>query len=395
MDATALGGILLAGGLGLFMYTYVAYPLLLALCARIRGKRPNWPAPMEWPIVSFSLPVFNEERQIRGALASLLALDYPEDRRQVVVVSDASTDNTDAIVAEYASAGVQLLRVPTRLGKTNAEAAATPYLRGEIVVNTDASIRMLPGTLKALVAPFCDFSVGVASTRDISISASSAEANHVEGGYVGYEMLIRRLETSCGGIVGASGSGYAIRAELHRQSLPVHLSRDFASALIAREHGLRAVSVDEAVCLVPRTPSLQAEYRRKVRTIARGMETLWHERHLLNPIQFGSFAWKLWSHKVCRWLTPWALAPAALGLITLATEHAWALAVSAVGALVAILGVLVVALRGRHKVPPVLAVIGSALAANGAVLHATVKGLRGDRSPTWEPTRRELRIGEP
>src|SRR5437879_13251472 len=134
-------------------------------------------------------------------------------------------------------------------------------------------------------------------------------------------MGVRDLETGLrggggggGGIVGASGCLYAIRAGLHREFVPENLSRDFAAALIARRHGLRAVSVPEAVCFVPRGASLRQEYRRKVRTMARGLRTLWALRALLNPLRYGLFAWMLWSHKLCRWLVPWA-ALVALGAV--------------------------------------------------------------------------------
>src|SRR5207245_7635393 len=123
--------------------------------------------------------------------------------------------------------------------------------------------------------------------------------------YVGYELWVRDLETSLSGIVGASGCLYAIRRQLQMHTMPDGLSRDFGSALVAREHGYRAVSVPAAVCYVPRSNSLRREYRRKVRTMARGLRTLWHKRSLLSPRRHGVFAWMLWSHKVCRWLTPW------------------------------------------------------------------------------------------
>src|SRR5690606_21976161 len=117
-----------------------------------------------------------------------------------------------------------------------------------------------------------------------------------------------------------SGCFYAIRTELHREPLPEHVSRDFAAAIVAREHGYRAVSVDEATCLVPRTHSLTKEYRRKVRTMTRGMETLWFKRSLLNPLRYGIFSWMLFSHKVCRWLLPWTFPAALVGLAILAAN---------------------------------------------------------------------------
>jgi len=284
------------------LWAYVGYPLVLWLLTRVGGRQVVKTDPAEWPTVSFSLPAHNEERNIRATLDALLALDYPRDRVQIVVGSDASTDRTDEIVREYAGRGVELVRLDLRAGKTAVENGLVPYLKGDLVVSTDATIRILPGSLKPLVRAFQDPSVGVASGRDVSVGDESREANRAESGYVGFEMWLRSLETRKGGIVGASGCYYAIRRELHASMFPTHLSRDFASAMIAHEHGFRAVSVDEAVCLVPRATSLRSEYRRKIRTMARGLETLWFKRHLLNPFRHGDFALMLLSHKLCRWL---------------------------------------------------------------------------------------------
>jgi cellulose synthase/poly-beta-1,6-N-acetylglucosamine synthase-like glycosyltransferase len=384
---------LVGGSVLLVGYAYIGYPLILRLLAR----RPTPPPadPPEWPRISLSVPVYNEEGQIRGLLDSLLELDYPVDRRQILVISDASSDGTDSLVREYADRGVELLRLPQRSGKTAAETAGAALLTGEIVVNTDASIRILPGALKSLIARFSDPEVGVASGRDVSVARFEDDSNVAEAGYVGYEMAIRRLETSLGGIIGASGCFYAIRTALHRAPLARHLSRDFAAALIAREHGYRAVSVDEAVCLVPRTSSLQREYRRKVRTISRGMETLWCKRQLLNPLRYGGFAWKLWSHKVARWLTPWAAPAGLLGLALLAPEHPWAGAAILAAILGGVLGVAGWLWPEDREVPRVLGFPASIGFAAVAAMMALYRAARGDEDPTWEPTRREIVLPAP
>ena len=127
-----------------FLYTYFGYPGLLWVWARVRGQPLLPAADGELPPISICIPAYNEETQIRDLLESLLALDYPRDRLQVLVVSDASTDRTDEIVREYADRGVQLHRMPERGGKTKIESAAAKHLTGDIIVNTDASIWILP-----------------------------------------------------------------------------------------------------------------------------------------------------------------------------------------------------------------------------------------------------------
>ncbi|HEY0304514.1 MAG TPA: glycosyltransferase [Longimicrobiales bacterium] len=376
------------------VYSFAGYPLLLSLAAKRRNRRPAAQPAGELPMVSISLPVYNEVAQIRDVINSLLAIDYPSDRLQIVVVSDCSSDGTDDIVREYANRGVELLRLPGRSGKTAAENAAATILRGEIVVNTDASIRIRPDAVRKLIAQFTDPTVGVASGRDISVSGLAADANVSEAGYVNYEMRVRKLETDVQGIIGASGCFYAVRVHLHRQPLPEHLSRDFASALIAREHGYRAVSVDDALCFVPRTHSLHREFRRKVRTMSRGMETLMHKSHLLNPFRYGLFAWMLFSHKVCRWATPLAGIIGLIGLGLLAPEYIWArwaLVAAAAGAALALIGWY----WPNERAPRPLAMLAGAASVQVATMWSLIRALLGDKNAAWEPTRRELKVAHP
>ncbi len=120
-------------------------------------------------------------------------------------------------------------------------------------------------------------------------------------------MWVRDLETGVQSIVGASGCFFAARRVLHGTLVPEALSRDFAAALIAREQGYEAVSVKEAICRVPRTPSLRREYRRKVRTITRGMETLYYQASLArSPTIRRVCVDALQPQGACRWLVPWA-----------------------------------------------------------------------------------------
>jgi cellulose synthase/poly-beta-1,6-N-acetylglucosamine synthase-like glycosyltransferase len=375
---------------GIAVYAYVGYPLLLKLTASQRRDANTPAAEFEWPYITITVPCYNEERSIRETLEALLAVDYPPDRRQVLVISDASSDNTDNIVREFADRGVELLRLDTRRGKSAAENAAGYAARGSIIVNTDATIRILPTALKALVRAFSDPSVGVASGRDVSVASvtDAVEATGASGesGYVGYEMNIRALETQVRSIVGASGCFYGIRASLYDSEFPETLSRDFASALMAEENGYRAVSVNEAVCLVPRTKSLASEFRRKIRTMARGLQTLWFKRRLMNPFTHGAFAWMLFSHKLCRWLVYPALPIAAVALV-IASFHSggWLLLLIA-SIMVGLIGLI--GIRWPHTAPRLVRIAGFALASNVAGILAWIQVIRNRRLAVWEPTRR-------
>lgn len=381
------GWILIVSAAAVIGYTYVLYPAALLLLGR-RGQAPSEPKDREWPSISITMAAHNEAGQIADTIESLLRIDYPADRRQVLIVSDASTDGTDQVVAQFADRGVELLRVEHRAGKTAAENAAREHLTGEIVINTDASIRIQPHAIKALVRQFDDPTVGVASGRDESIGSQEHDRTLGESGYVGYEMWVRELETRAGGIVGASGSLYAIRRDLHQYLLPSALSRDFSSALVAFEHGYKAVSVRDAVCRVPRAGSLRREFRRKVRTMIRGMETLYFKRHLLNPWRNGRFAWKLLSHKACRWMVPWAGVGGFIGLLLLDLPGEIE-GVIWTGA-VLLIGVTMIAWwwPEERRMPRAVSLPAFAMAANFAAMVAGIRALRGELDPIWEPTRR-------
>lgn len=383
--------VVLTACVALFVYTYIGYPALLWFWGRV-SPRPieTDTASADWPQVSISVPAYNEEDQIEELIRSLLALDYPRDRLQILVVSDASSDRTDEIVASYAESGIQLLRMEERGGKTKAENAAAHHLTGDIIVNTDASIRIAADALKPLIAVFGDPAIGCASGRDVSVGAMEDTANVGESGYVGYEMAVRDLETRVEGIVGASGCFYAIRSHLHRLPLPESLSRDFAAALHTREHGYRPVSVSRAVCYVPRTTSLKKEYRRKVRTIARGMRTLWHKRALLNPLRYGVFSWMLLSHKVFRWMLPWGAVAAIVSLASLAPVSRLALLATVGVALVCLMALVGWGRSDQADPGRIFSVPAYVVAGNIAAAHALLRVLSGGRDALWEPTRRKV-----
>jgi hypothetical protein len=367
--------------LTLVSYTFVGYPFLLLLLAprRRRGRPQGIP---EWPSISVTLTTHNGAAQLAATLNALLDEPYPGPR-QILVVSDGSTDETIQVVARFADRGVDLLHLPERVGKTEAENRAFDRLTGEIIINTDASVIVRTGAITALVEAFADPSIGVASSRDLSIEQGRRNAQG-EQGYVGYEMWLRDLETAAGGIVGASGSLYAIRAALHRRRLPGYLSRDFGSVLHAREKGFRAVSVPGAVCLVARSAGGPDEYRRKVRTMARGLATLGAHRHLLDPFRYGRFAWMLSSHKLLRWAIPPVLGAVAVAWLFPGTGTGWTRGIVLVGTAVAAVG----RWWPWGVAPRIVAIPAYAAGAVLAGIEAWWVALTGGAQSVWEPTRR-------
>lgn len=163
-------------------YAFVVYPVLVGAWARLRPSYTLPPEPAEWPLVTILIVAYNEERRLRRTLEKALDTEYPADKLDVLVVSDASTDGTDALVRDFGDPRVRLLRMPERKGKAAGENASSAHLRGEIVVSIDASILIPPGSLKPLVRALMDPAVGLASGRDISVGDETREGNKAEIG---------------------------------------------------------------------------------------------------------------------------------------------------------------------------------------------------------------------
>lgn len=377
---------LVAAPIVIACYAYAGYPVILALVAAGRPRRGSTAESLDWPFVTITVPVYNAVSSIRATLERLLEFDYPREKVQLLVISDASTDGTDDVVRDFRDRGVELMSMSTRLGKTTAENAAVALARGEIIVNVDATVLVPAGSLKPLVRVFDDPTIGVASSRDVSVGDMNRSVG-VESSYVGYEMWIRDLETRTGSIVGASGCFYAIRRSVHERPLPGDLSWDFASVLVAREQGYRSVSVPTALCVVPRTAQLRTEMKRKVRTMARGLKTLFYCRALMNPLRYGWFSFMLVSHKLLRWL-PYLLAPVALGSLgALAAQSNVARALFGavmIGLVIGCLGIL----RPASTTFRPVAVAGFVVAALSAGLMAWRDALGRTQMATWEPTPR-------
>ena len=294
MTADTLAIVVFWIGVAGVFYPYAGYPLVLMLLRRATGATPDDGL---LPRVSVIIPVHNEASRLAAKIANTAALDYPADRREVVFVSDGSTDGTVDLIRSRTFPGMTLIELPQRGGKASALNAGIGAATGDIVVFTDASIALQSDALRAIVRPFADPGIGCVSGED-----HIAEADG-EGLYGRYELFLRRRESAVHSIVGASGCFYAQRRHLC-EPFTEGMAPDFLSVLRTVEQGYRAVSEQTAVGSMTSVKSARREFERKVRTLLRGMTALFAYPHLLDPFRYGVFALELWSHKVLRWTVP-------------------------------------------------------------------------------------------
>lgn len=297
---------------GALLYAFAGYPLLLWLIVRVRGER-RVRQGQALPRVSVIISAFNEAAVIRQKLENTLALEYPGDRLEIVVISDASSDATDEIVREFAPYGVRLARQAERRGKTAGLNAVVPEVSGEIVVFSDANAMYAPDALRMLVRNFADPAVGCVTGEARYTETSHTTADDGERAYWNYEIQVKRLETAVGSMVGGDGAIYAIRKQLWRR-LPDNAINDFLNPLQIAGMGWRTIYEPDAVCYEETAGRVGTEYRRRIRIVSRSWRAVFQAREVLNPFRVGFFAVSVVSHKVLRWLSGPLLCLAMLSL---------------------------------------------------------------------------------
>ncbi len=312
--------------LGALLYVYAGYPLILEVIVWIRGPRRILRGP-QLPPLTLIISAYNERAVIAGKIQNALALDYPRELLEIVVVSDASSDGTDEIVAAYADRGVRLARQSERRGKTAGLNAVMPSITSDLVVFSDANAIYEPSAIRALVRNFGDPQVGCVTGEARYLSSDASTAATGERAYWRYEIWIKRLETAVGSMVGGDGAIYAIRRDLWR-TLPDDAINDFLNPLQIVRDGWRAVYESEAVCYEEPAGTARREWHRRVRIVSRSWRAVFQASGALNPLRVGWFAVCLVSHKVLRWLTGVFLLTAALSSAALVARAAWPVAIT-------------------------------------------------------------------
>jgi cellulose synthase/poly-beta-1,6-N-acetylglucosamine synthase-like glycosyltransferase len=337
------------------------------------------------PTVTIIVIVYNEEKCIRAKLDNLAELNYPRGLVDVIVVSDASSDSTEAIASSYDRLLARVLRVEGRQVKTACQNAAASSARGEVLIFTDATTRLDTEAVRRLVENFADAAVGCVAGRLAYVTDTENLTGSEGRAYWDYKVRLRAGESLPGSLVGVSGCLYAARRSAYRHIHP-HLISDFVIAMRMREQGLRTILAPDAVCFEATLDRGREELAMRTRVAARSINALVVERRFLNPARHGLFAWQLWSHKVLRYATPllWLIAIGAN--IALAGQMPYLVLLLAQFALIAA-GAIGFLLQQRGLKLGLLAKPYYFLLTNVASLIATLRYLRGERMVTWTPIR--------
>ena len=334
-------------------YVYVGYPALLVVWARSRrpanSGRPTAVNAFSFtPAVSIIIAARNEADRLPGRIRNLLTLDYPATKRQIIVVSDGSSDNTEAVLAKF---DVDVVALPA-CGKAAALNAGVARAKHDVLVFADARQTFARGALRALVAPLVDTGVGGVTgelvlgceqtggrrtgierrtrrqgvmKRDERASERRGHTTSTVGEGVGlywrYEKWLRRLESDIWSTLGATGAIYALRRSLWQPLPDGTILDDVLAPMRTVLAGRRVVFTEAAQAYDHTPPDSLVETRRKVRTLAGNVQILRLEPRLLVP--FVNPVWLQYaSHKIGRLLVPYALMAVMASSIVLASSHA-------------------------------------------------------------------------
>lgn len=288
-------------------YIYLGYPLFLVLISFFTKKKiqvdNNY-----CPIVTLIIAAYNEEKVIEEKIKNSLKIDYPPDKFEIIIFSDASNDRTDEIVNQYRNKGIKLVRYEGRNGKTFCQNETVKLAEGEIIVFSDANSMYEENAVKQIVKYFIDSKVGcvVGELKYEGVEDFRTEENVPgEGVYWLYEQKLKKMENMISSVVTANGSIYAVRKDYYIP-LVKEASSDFAEPLKLFQKGYRILYEPESIAWEKTAPNYREEFQRRVRIVSRTFSTFIRDRQLvsiINPFRFGLFSIQFFSHKLLRWLS--------------------------------------------------------------------------------------------
>lgn len=374
--------------IALILYTYVGYLIIIVALSVFFSKSVK-KKNIE-PFVTILITAYNEEKNIDKKLFNSFDLDYPRNKYEIIVASDASTDGTDDIVRKFQESkhGVKVIlhRVEGRVGKTAMQNSAVKIAKGEIIVFSDAASMYDKRVLRALVSNYADPTVGAVSGMYKYVNPTGSSVGFATILFWKLENFIKSRQTIINTITGCCGCIYSVRKELYTE-LPANIISDLVEPLSILKKGYRVVFESDALAFEETTIESMQEFKMRVRVIVRGMNGVIYMKSLLNPVKYPFVASQLISHKVLRWFVPVFCILAFISNAFLATDNLFyqgLLVLQCVFYVLAFIGLFLEKLNIRNKVfylPMYFAIV------NTASFVSMFKVLRRENIIVWQTQR--------
>ena len=373
------------------IHTYLLFPGMLRLLAG--KKKPNnqfYGYAREIPSVSVIMAVHNEQEVLAEKVESILANELYVDNLEILVGSDASTDNTGRILSELALSidCLKFVLYDKRMGKSAIINELAAMAEGELLLITDANVIFGEDCIYHLMKHFRNGSIGLVDSNMKHKALSESGISVQENAYISREVRIKYHEGLVWGtMMGPFGGCYAIRKELYSNVPPRFLVDDFFINMKVLSSGYKSVIEPEAIVYEDVSNSLAEEFRRKARIAAGNFQNLRHfYRSLLSPVPGLSVCFL--SHKVLRWFGPFFLTAIFISSFLLGRDIVFYRYLFFIQLFILILPIIDL-LLGKIKIHIIiLRFITHFISMNFALLAGFIKFLKGVKTNVWQPTRR-------
>ena len=375
------------------IFSYLVFPFYVKLSVLATQKaKNNYTSIAEWPSVTVVFSVFNEEKVIRRKLESILNSDYPNDKVQILIGSDNSTDQTHSIIEEFIAQypNITLIKKTSRNGKLKIINELIDLTTTQHLVFTDANVFFEPITLKALVYNLVAKDAKLVCGNILKFSPKNQGISSQEIFYMNFENQLKYNESlKYGFCVGVEGGCYGILKSSFVKVPDGFLMDDFFITLDVIEKGGKVLFEPEAICYEDVNDAPMIEFKRKIRISLGNFRNLKYYKHLLFPIHKG-FGFAFFSHKVLRWITPFALVISFFLSFTLSYYCSFFILVSLAYSLLLILPAMAIYLEKINLKIPFVNSLGHFILMNFALLLGYFKFISASNESAWEPPKRNV-----
>ena len=373
------------------MQSYVLYPLIISILSKFRKDNEKTFVNREnLPFVSVIMAVYNEEKIINEKLRSIFNTTYPEEKIELIVGSDGSTDRTDEILYVNANDNGALRFIPFK--ERRGKAAVVNQLRdeamGEVLILTDAKVLFTPETIFELVKHFKNPEIGLVGANIINTRLDKSGISYQEWTFMAREIKLKYYEGRVwGSMIGAYGAAYAIRNEFFTRVPEGYSVDDFYITMKVLEKKKKCILEMKAIGMENVPNRLSEEFRRKIRISAGNFQNLITFFGLLWP-PFTGLAFSFFSHKVLRWMGPFFLLMVIFSNVILGLSDPAYRVIMFIQGIIMLCPIIDYLLRkiGLHIV--FLRFITHFYGMNLALLAGFLKFVKGTETNVWQPTKR-------
>jgi cellulose synthase/poly-beta-1,6-N-acetylglucosamine synthase-like glycosyltransferase len=365
------------------VYGYILYPLIIFCLAKSSAQaQVTSYQPPELPEITVVICAYNAENTIIDRLENIIAQNYPITKINIIVVSDGSTDNTNALIQSFNCEQLQHIIFNSNQGKAIALNQAMAQVTTPLVVFTDVRQTFESNALATLVKPFNDPNVGAVSGELIIRSKTlTLQEPEKEGLYWKYEKFIRRCESKNNSMVGVTGAIYALRSHLFVTMNRGTILDDMHIPLCAMKKGFRIVLAEKAFANDVESTTLAEEYWRKVRTLAGNYQLIMLQPWLINPCNNPLF-FEFFSHKIVRLLIPFCLLT--ILLLSANMDGIFYQSLFVLQIALYLLAYIGWKFYGSTQHLPLLSTLTNFVMLNIAALHGAYKFITGKASSSWK-----------